>query len=78
MTTIKVSQQTRDRLKVLARNANRTLGDYLTDIAALAERKARFAAMREAMARTTPEEWADYVAETAELEGIAFSGLDDE
>ncbi len=66
VTTIKVSSATRDRLKEQASATGESLGDYLTRLADKADREARFAAMRAAMAATPPDVMADYWRETRE------------
>jgi len=52
-TTIKVSDELRDRLKAQASRAGRTLGAHLAVLADLADRKDRLAAMEQAV-RETP------------------------
>ena len=69
-TTIKVDSALRDRLKKQAQQADRTLGGHLADLADLADRQARFAALRESIARTPPDELASWRAESAELERL--------
>ena len=65
MTTIKVSTETRDRLKAQAAMANVSLGEHLTRLASAADRGLRFEALRTAIASTSPEltpedsEWLD-------------------
>lgn len=66
MTTIKVSSDTRDRLKGQASAAGESLGDYLTRLATRAEREARFAAMRSAYASSSPEVIENYWRESHE------------
>jgi predicted transcriptional regulator len=65
-TTIKVSDELRDRLKVQAAAAHLTLGEHLARLADLADRQARLAAMQAAMRTTSAEDLADYRAEAAE------------
>jgi len=60
MTTIKVTMETRDRLKSQAEAAGLTLGQHLERLARLGAREARRTAMRDTLARVTPEEWEDY------------------
>lgn len=67
-TTIKVSDDLRDRLKAQAHQAGRTLGAHLAALADLAEREDRFAALAVAIARTPPEALESHRAETAEWE----------
>ena len=63
-TTIKVSKETRDLLKTQASKHGQSLGAYLSHLAAEAERRARFAAMREAYASTPAELTESYWRET--------------
>jgi len=65
-TTIKVSNETRDRLKAQAAAAQVPLGEYLTRLADLADRRDRLAAMRRAIDSTGEAELAAYRAEAAE------------
>lgn len=64
MTTIKVSTETRDRLKAQAAAAHVSLGEHLTRLASAADRGLRFEAMRAAIASTSPEAIQEYLAET--------------
>lgn len=65
MTTIKVSAETRDRLKAQAAAAQVSLGEHLTRLAGAADRGLRFEALRAAISQTPPEalaedaEWLD-------------------
>lgn len=68
MTTIKVSMETRDRLKTQAQAANRSLGGYLDDLADLADQRARLAAMGAAMASTSEADMREYLAELGRWE----------
>ncbi len=65
LTTIKVTTELRDQLKELARAGNRTLGEELQFLVERADRDRRFEELREAMARTSPEDMASYREETA-------------
>lgn len=65
MTTIKVSTELRDLLKEQARAENRTIGEQLAFLVNAHRREQDFAELREAMARMTPDDWADYREETA-------------
>jgi hypothetical protein len=65
-TTIKVSVETRDRLKAQASAAQVSLGEYLTRLAAAADRGLRFEALRAAIAATPPDLMSEYAAETDE------------
>lgn len=66
VTTIKVSSETRDRLKVQAAATGDSLGDYVARLADKADREARFAALRAAYASTPPEVMEGYWRETRE------------
>lgn len=66
MTTIKVSTETRDRLKEHAAAEHSTLGDYLTRLADAADARARWAAMAAAMSNASAEELREYRREAAE------------
>jgi hypothetical protein len=57
-TTIKVSNEVRDRLKAQAALAHTTLGRHLEHLAGLGEREARMTALRAAMRPTSPEDLA--------------------
>jgi hypothetical protein len=63
-TTIKVSNEVRDRLKGQAALAHRTLGQHLEYLAGLGEREARMANLRAAVMATSPEDLASYLEET--------------
>ncbi|MGH3445259.1 MAG: hypothetical protein ACRDPB_07780 [Nocardioidaceae bacterium] len=65
-TTIKVSTETRDRLKAQASAANVSLGEHLSRLAGAADRGLRFEALRTAIITTPPEAMADYGTETSE------------
>ena len=69
-TTIKVSNDVRDRLKAQASRAHRTLGEHLAHLADLADREGRFEAMRQAIADTPPEAMASYADEVAAWEQL--------
>jgi hypothetical protein len=64
MTTIKVSTETRDRLKAQAVAAHVSLGEHLSRLANAADRGLRFEALRAAIASTSPEAIEDYLKET--------------
>jgi hypothetical protein len=80
MTTIKVSVQTRDRLKRLADEDRLTMDAALSRALDQAEDARFWAGVRADYARlqADPEEWADYVGELAEWDGTASDGLADE
>jgi predicted transcriptional regulator len=63
-TTIKVSEDLRDRLNARARAADLTVAQVLEKLIAADERAARWEAIRQARARTTPGQWAEYEEET--------------
>ena len=69
-TTIKVSDEVRDRLKAQASRAHRTLGQHLDYLADLGEREARIAALRAAVATTSAEDLASWREETRAWERI--------
>ncbi len=66
MTTIKVSTETRDRLKAQASAAHVSLGEHLARLAVAADRGLRYEALRAAIAATPPDVLAAYEAETNE------------
>jgi len=80
MTTIKVSAQTRDRLKRLADEDHLTMDAELARTLDKAEEARFWAGVRADYARlqADPEEWADYVSELAEWDHAVGDGLDDE
>jgi predicted transcriptional regulator len=63
-TTIKVPEDLRDRLNARARAADLTVAQVLEKLIAADERAARWEAIRQARARTTPAQWAEYEEET--------------
>lgn len=63
-TTIKVSTETRDKLKAQAARSQVSLGDHVARLADAAERGLRFEAMRAAIAATPADARASYEAET--------------
>ena len=80
MTTIKVSMETRDRLKKLADEDHLTLDAELARTLDKAEEARFWAGVREDYARlhADPQEWADYVGELAEWDNTTGDGLGDE
>jgi hypothetical protein len=71
-TTIKVSNEVRDRLKGQAALAHRTLGQHLEHLAGLGEREARMAALRAAMRSTAAEDlasWREEASAWSRIEG---------
>lgn len=65
-TTIKVSRETRDRLKAQAAAAGLTLGQHLDRLADAADRGLRFEALRAAIAATPVDERESYDREARE------------
>jgi hypothetical protein len=80
MTTIKVSAQTRNRLRRLADEDHLTMDAALSQVLDQAEEARFWAGVRADYARlqADPEEWADYVGELAEWDATAGDGLADE
>jgi hypothetical protein len=79
MTTIKVSTETRDRLKSLA-DADQITMDAELAMALDKVEEARFwQGVQEDYARlqADPEQWSDYVSELAEWDRTVGDGLDD-
>jgi macrodomain Ter protein organizer (MatP/YcbG family) len=66
LTTIKLSAATRDRLKVHAARRGESLGAHIERLLDLADREARFEALRTAIAATPPTALAAYEREAAE------------
>jgi hypothetical protein len=80
MTTIKVSVQTRDRLKRLADEDHLTMDAELSRVLDLAEDVRFWAGVQADYARlqADPKDWADYTAELAEWDLTTGDGLSDE
>jgi hypothetical protein len=80
MTTIKVSVQTRDRLKRLADEEHLTMDAELARTLDKAEDARFWAGVRADYARlqADPHEWADYLGELADWDHTTGDGLDDE
>lgn len=76
-TTIKVAPETRDRLKAQAAAADVSLGDHLERLADAADRAARLAALRRAVAETPPELLAGHRAESDLWEAAEFGDARD-
>lgn len=72
-TTIKVSNELRDRLKAQAARADRTLGAHLAALADLADRDERLARLKQAIADTSPEALESYRVETLQWEATELS-----
>lgn len=78
MTTIKLDADLRDRLNAEARARGMTAGSFVEQLLETWLREQRFAAMRAAMARTSPKEMASYLEETGAWDALAGDGLADE
>jgi hypothetical protein len=80
MTTIKVSVQTRDRLKHFADEGHLTMEAALSQILDQAEDARFWQGVRDDYARlqSDPAEWADYAGELAEWDAATGDGLADE
>ena len=80
MTTIKVSVQTRDRLKRLADEEHLTMDAALSRVLDKTEDARFWEGVRADYARlqADPEEWADYLGELAEWDATTSDGLPDE
>ena len=80
MTTIKVSVETRDRLKKLADEDRLTLDAELARTLDKAEESRFWQGVRADYERlqADPQEWRDYVSELAEWDRTAGDGLDNE
>lgn len=77
VTTIKVSTRTRDRLKSQAADAHVSLGEHLEHLAERADRDARLATLRDAIASTSTEVAEGHAAETAEWESAEWTDARD-
>lgn len=75
ITSIKVSTETRDRLKAQAKASGRTIAEQIDELVFLADREARFAAMKQAIANTSPEEMALYREEAEWWEQLSNDSL---
>ncbi len=62
-TTIKVSPDTRDKLKVLAKGELCTIDQYLNKLIAMAEREQRWDSLRASVAAMSSQDWEDYAQE---------------
>ena len=63
MTTIKVSMETRDRLKRQAAAVDKSLGSYLDELASRADRAERFRTLKAQLEVTPPDVLESYRAE---------------
>jgi hypothetical protein len=79
MTTIKVSVQTRDRLKRIADAEQSTMEAALAMVLEMAEETRFWEGVREDYARlqADPKEWSGYAGELAEWDRTVRDGLDD-
>jgi hypothetical protein len=79
MTTIKVSAETRDRLKRLADAEQSTMEATLAKVLDQAEEARFWQGVKDDYARLQddPEQWSDYVNELAEWDQTVGDGLDD-
>jgi len=79
MTTIKVSADTRDRLKRLADSEQSTMEVALAKLLDEAEEARFWRGVKADYARLQddPEQWAGYVSELAEWDRTVSDGLDD-
>ena len=77
MTTIKVSVQTRDRLKRIADEDHHTMDAALSHVLDQAEEARFWEGVRADYARlqADPAEWADYAGELAEWDATTSDGL---
>jgi len=62
-TTIKVSPDTRDKLKVLAKSEACTIDQYLNKLIAMADREQRWDSLRASVAAMSAQDWEDYAQE---------------
>ncbi|MDL9979368.1 hypothetical protein [Microbacterium candidum] len=67
-TTIKVSDELRDRLKAQAGREGLTLGAHLARLADAEDRRLRLQSLKTAIARTSPADVASHSAESAQWE----------
>jgi hypothetical protein len=76
-TTVKVTAETRDRLKHRADEGKYSSIDVLlNELLDERERAEQIAEFRAVMARVTPEEWADYMVEVSTMDASLSDGLD--
>ena len=74
-TTIKVSNELRDRLKAQAALQHLTIGEHLAALADRADREERFARLRRQIAATAPDARTSYLDETAAWDAASGDGL---
>lgn len=79
MTTIKVSTETRDKLKKLADADQSTMEAALARVLDEAEEARFWRGVKDDYARLQedPEQWSEYVSELAEWDQTVSDGLDD-
>jgi hypothetical protein len=77
-TSIKVSNELRDRLKVQATEHGRTLGEHLGVLADEADKRTRFARLRVQIAATPPELHASYLEEVRAWDPTTSDGVSPE
>lgn len=75
-TTIKVSNELRDRLKEQASRDGRTLGAHLAHLADAEDRRWRLSRLKAAIAQSTPKDAASYAAESADWERTELTDAD--
>ncbi|WP_457100185.1 hypothetical protein [Microbacterium sp. P5_E9] len=74
-TTIKVSDELRDRLKTQASRAGLTLGAHLAVLADAADRRDRLASLREAIAGSSNEDLSSHAVESTSWERAELTDL---
>jgi predicted transcriptional regulator len=74
-TTIKVSDDVRDRLKAQAARDGLTLGAHLSRLADAEDRRQRLHALAEAIVQSPTDVLASHAAETAEWERVETTDL---
>ncbi|WP_018157044.1 hypothetical protein [Demetria terragena] len=72
-TTIKVSRETRDRLKRQAAATGTSLSEHLARLADLADRRARMESLRTAISQTPSAEADAYSTEVQEWEAVELT-----
>src|ERR1700712_5063132 len=77
-TTIKVSNELRDRLKAQAAASGLTIGEHIGVLADEADRRARFARLRAQIAATPAELRASYLDEVRAWDDAASDGISSE
>ena len=77
-TTIKVSTELRDRLKLQAAAHGRTIGEHIGVLADEADRRGRFARLRAQIAATSAELRASYLDDARAWDAAASDGITSE